>query len=83
MNNTQTSKYENHLDRITTNPEVLVGKPIIRGMRISVELILNLLSNGMSHKDILEEYPDLEKEDIIAVIQYADKVVKEKYLMGK
>jgi uncharacterized protein (DUF433 family) len=61
------------LNRITINPKVLVGKPTIRGMRISVEQILNLLGQGMTHKEILREFPTLEDEDITAAIQYAHR----------
>jgi uncharacterized protein (DUF433 family) len=59
------------LDRITLDPKVLVGKPIIRGLRISVEQILNLLGQGMTHEDILEEYPVLQEDDIKASLLYA------------
>ena len=52
------------LDRITSDPKVMQGKPCIRGMRITASLIINLLANGMSIPDILQEYPDLEEEDI-------------------
>ena len=48
---------ETYIERITINPKVLVGKPTIHGMRISVEQILSLLSQGMTHKEILEEFP--------------------------
>ena len=59
------------LDRITFNPEVMGGNACIRGMRISVTLILNLVANGMSFADIIDEYPDLEKEDIQQALHYA------------
>ncbi|MFZ2630968.1 MAG: DUF433 domain-containing protein [Desulfosalsimonadaceae bacterium] len=59
------------LSRITINPRVMVGKPTIRGMRITVEQILRALSGGVSEKDLLEEYPELEKEDFQAVFAYA------------
>jgi uncharacterized protein (DUF433 family) len=52
------------LDRITINPDVCLGQPTIRGMRITVSLILKLVSNGMSTDEILAAYPELEKEDI-------------------
>jgi uncharacterized protein (DUF433 family) len=51
-------------DRITSNPDILDGRACIRGIRISVSLILNLLANGMSFEEIIREYPDLEPEDI-------------------
>jgi uncharacterized protein (DUF433 family) len=59
------------LNRITTNPEVLVGKPVIRGMRISVEHILKMLARGISHEDIFAEYDFLEEDDIKACLLYA------------
>ena len=54
--------------RITINPEVMVGKPTIRGMRITVEQILNSLAANISVKDLMEDYPELESEDIKAAI---------------
>jgi uncharacterized protein (DUF433 family) len=58
-------------DRITFDPQVLGGKACIRGMRISVALIVNLFANGMLTEDILEEYPDLEVEDVRQALRYA------------
>lgn len=63
------------LDRITFNPKVFRGKPIIRGLRISVEMILDLLSQGVSMNEILEDYPDLELEDLRACLAYARNVI--------
>lgn len=63
------------LKRITVNPEIFAGKPIIRGMRISVELILSLLAQGETPEAILDDYPDLEPEDIRACIAYAHTVI--------
>jgi uncharacterized protein (DUF433 family) len=57
------------IDRITANPKVLGGKPIIRGTRISVEFILDLLASNVSEKEILEDYPHLTKEDIRACLR--------------
>lgn len=59
------------LDRITSDPNILGGKACIRGMRIPVSLIVNLLANGMTHEEILSEYPDLELEDIQQALKYA------------
>jgi uncharacterized protein (DUF433 family) len=61
-------------DRITIDPEICHGKPTVRGLRYPVELILDLLSSGMSHEEILGDYPDLEREDILAVLQYATRL---------
>lgn len=63
------------LQRITARPEVFGGKPIIRNMRISVELILSLLAQGVTAEAILEDYPDLEPDDIRACIAYAHAVI--------
>ena len=62
--------------RIIFDKKILSGKPIIKGTRISVEFILELLSSGMSLNDILKEYPHLKKEDILAAIDYAAKTIK-------
>ncbi len=59
------------LNRITTNPSVLTGKPVIRGMRISVEQIIKMLARGISHTEIIKEFPLLEEEDIKACLLYA------------
>lgn len=58
-------------DRIEVNPEVMLGKPVIRGTRIPVELILRKLSEGASEADLLDGYPSLKREDIQAAIRYA------------
>ena len=63
------------LKRITSNPEIFSGKPIIRGMRISVELILSLLARGAGVEEILDDYPGLEIEDIRACAEYARAVI--------
>jgi uncharacterized protein (DUF433 family) len=63
------------LQRITFNPDILAGKPIIRGMRISVELILELLAEGAGEKEILEDYPMLEPDDLRAALHYAHRLV--------
>lgn len=66
---------ENHLlNRITVNPAICHGKPTIRNKRYTVDLILDLLSSGMTHEEILEDYPALEVEDILACLSYAAKL---------
>ena len=65
---------ENLLKRITLDTEICHGKPTIRGLRYSVEMILELLGSGMTHDEILEDYEDLENDDILAVLQYASKL---------
>jgi uncharacterized protein (DUF433 family) len=61
----------NLLERITINPEICHGKPTIRGLRYPVETILELLSSGMTIEEILADYEDLEREDILAVLAFA------------
>ena len=63
------------LERITARPDVFGGKPIIRSMRISVELILSLLAQGVTHEELLDDYPGLEPEDILACAAYAHAVI--------
>ena len=58
------------LGRITADPSIFGGKPIIRSMRISVELVLSLLAPGVTQEGLLEDYPDLEPEDIRACLAY-------------
>ncbi len=58
-------------DRITFDPKIMAGRACIRGMRITVSLILNLIANGMDEKEILAEYPDLQPEDIRQALKYA------------
>lgn len=64
------------LNRITVNPEICHGKPSIRNKRYTVDLILDLLSAGSTHAEILEDYPNLEVEDILACLAYASKLLK-------
>jgi len=66
---------EKLLKRITVNPEIFGGKPIIRGMRVSVELILSLLAQGETQEAILDDYPDLESKDVLACLAYAHAVI--------
>ena len=63
------------LNRITARPDVFGGKPVIRDVRISVELILSLLSQGTTQDELLDDYPGLEPEDIRACIAYAHTVI--------
>jgi uncharacterized protein (DUF433 family) len=62
---------EDYRTRITINPEQCGGRPCIRGMRIRVVDILDLLASGLSQKQVLEEFPDLDLDDIIAALKYA------------
>lgn len=63
--------------RVTIDSEVLAGKPVIKGTRISVAFILGLLANGWTEQEIIENYPQLVKEDMRAALGYATDVLKE------
>ncbi|MCX5759474.1 MAG: DUF433 domain-containing protein [Candidatus Hydrogenedentes bacterium] len=62
-------------DRIEWNPEVLAGKPVIRGTRLAVEFIVELLAQGWTYDDVLRNYPGIQIEDIQACLQYASDVL--------
>ena len=68
------------LSRITIDPAVCHGKPCVRGLRYPVEMLLELLSSGMSHDEILADYEDLEREDLLAVLTFAAKLSQTKRL---
>jgi uncharacterized protein (DUF433 family) len=63
-------------ERIVLDPQIVVGKPVIRGTRLTVELIVDLLGQGWSEADILESYPRLTAEDIHACLKYASAVIQ-------
>ncbi len=63
-------------DRIVIDPDVMVGKPVIKGTRIPVYLIVEFVANGMTEKEILKEYPQLRKEDIKAALLYASRCIE-------
>ncbi len=65
-------------ERITIDPDICHGKPVIRGLRYPVENLLELLGGGMSIEEILEDYPDLEHEDILAALSYAARLSRVK-----
>lgn len=64
---------ENLLSRIDSNPAVMLGKPVVKGTRITVELILRKISGGYSVEEILEMYPHLTREDILAAVRFAER----------
>lgn len=64
------------LNRITIDPKIMVGKPVIKGTRLTVERILGLLSQGMTNDEILQEYNKLTKEDILACLAFAQKAIE-------
>ena len=74
---------KNLLDRITFDRDILCGKPLIRGLRISVETILELLAKGSTEDEILEDYPDLEPEDIRAALHYAHQMVANEQILDR
>lgn len=61
--------------RIVVDPDVLAGKPIIKGTRLAVEFVLRLLAQGWSEEDVLKNYPGLERDDILACLAYASEVL--------
>lgn len=71
---------ENLISRITINQDVCHGKPTVRNMRYPVEMILDLLSSGMTFQEMIEDYPALENEDILACLAYASKLTDVKIL---
>lgn len=66
---------EGLLTRITSRPDVFGGKPIIRGLRVSVETVLSLLAQGEAWEAVIDDYPDLEPDDIRACLAYAHAVI--------
>lgn len=68
------------LSRISINPNICFGKPCIRGHRIWVSLILDLLASGMTIREILDDYPGLEEADILACIAYGAEMSRERYV---
>ncbi|MEU8897766.1 DUF433 domain-containing protein [Nocardia sp. NPDC048505] len=67
-----------NLGRITSDPDICHGKPVVRGLRYPVEMLLELLAAGMSIEELLDDYPDLEHEDILAALEYAALVTARK-----
>lgn len=72
-----TTKYQN---RIMVDPKIMVGKPVIKGTRITVELILRLLAQGHNIEEIINAYPHLKKADIYAALEYATEIIEEEKL---
>ena len=62
-------------ERVELNPEVLAGKPAVKGTRLSVQLILELLADGWSIEEILDQYPTLTKDDVLACLRYANRAL--------
>jgi len=70
------------LDRITVNPNICLGQPTVRGMRITVSVILKMLAGGKSVQEILQAYPELEVEDVQQAIKYAAWIVSDQIHMA-
>ncbi len=68
-------------ERITSDPDIMLGKPVIKGTRITVELILKKLAEGMTIEELLEAYPNLIKEDILATLSYSADVISQEELI--
>jgi len=69
---------QNLLGRIVINPSICHGKPVVRGMRYTVQSILELLASGMAHSEILADYEDLEEDDLRACLLFAAKIAEVK-----
>ena len=74
--NVKVGMQEELINRITIDPNICHGKPTIRGLRYPVDNMLELLASGMTIEELLEDYPDLEKEDFLACLQYAAKLTQ-------
>jgi len=71
-----------YADRIVTDQKIMLGKPVIRGTRITVELILKKLSEGMSMEELILAYPHLTREDILAALSYSANVISKEEIIG-
>lgn len=71
-----------YTDRIVSDQKIMLGKPVIKGTRITVELILKKLSEGMTIEELLEAYPHLIKEDILAVLSYSADVISREEIIA-
>jgi uncharacterized protein (DUF433 family) len=70
-------------DRITFDPAVMGGRACIRGMRMTVALVVNLVANGMSTEEIISEYPELQSEDVRQALQYASALANDEIVLFK
>jgi len=73
---------KSYKERIKVDPDIMLGKPFIKGTRITVELILRKLSEGMTIEDILKAYPHITKDDILAAISYSADVISKEELIA-
>lgn len=70
-------------NRIVSDPEILVGKPVVKGTRISVELIIGGLANGWTFEQVLESYPHISREDILAALAFAAEMLQEEQYIAR
>ncbi len=68
------------LDRIELDPRICNGKPVIKGTRISIEFLLELLANNWTHEEIIENYPSITEKDIFAALEYSLSLLKEEHI---
>ena len=73
---------QSYRERITVDPDVMLGKPVIKGTRITIELILKKLSEGMTVEDLLAAYPHLTKDDVLAALSYSADVISQEELIA-
>lgn len=73
---------QQYKDRIAVDPDIMLGKPVIKGTRVTIELILKKLSEGMTVGELLEAYPHLTKEDIFAALSYSADVISQEELIA-
>ncbi len=73
-------KRDELLNRISIDPRICFGKPCIRGTRIWVSLVLDLLASGMSTEEVLEEYPHLSRDDVLACVAYGAEMSRERFV---
>ncbi len=71
-----------YIKRIVSDPDIMLGKPIINGTRITVELILRKMAEGMTFEELLEAYPHITKDDILAAISYSADVISKEELIA-
>jgi len=71
-----------YTDRIVTDQKIMLGKPVIKGTRITVELILKKLSEGMSLDEVIQAYPHLTRQDILAALSYSADVISKEEIIG-
>lgn len=68
------------LDRITADPDICHGQPVVRGLRYPVRVLLELLASGMTIEEVLADYPDLEREDLLAALEFGAAAVGGQYI---